>query len=82
MDVVRLPLKLREISHEFSNPLTGILGSAILLEDESLTPEERKCFTQIIIDAGNKLVELRDLLLKAKLITEDTALTNSNGNNK
>lgn len=69
MEIVCLPLTLRELSHELRTPLTGILGAAQLLKDELLTAEQRS-FVEDIINEGNKLVKLSDDLLKARSLAK------------
>ncbi len=67
MEIVSLPISLRELSHELRIPLTGILGNATLLKDELLTQEQRS-YVNDIITSGNALVMLADRLLEAKKI--------------
>lgn len=67
MEIVYLPLTLRQLSHELRTPLTGILGLARLLEEMPLTSEQ-KYYIQDIINESNKLVQLADDLKQAKLL--------------
>jgi len=67
MEIVNLPLSLRDLSHELRTPLTGILRSAELMKDEELTPNQQNFINNIIKEA-NKLAELANRLLEAKQI--------------
>lgn len=50
-------LMMRSMSHEIKNPLSGIRGSAQLLESE-LDDEELKAFTRVIIKESDRLTNL------------------------
>lgn len=52
------------VSHEFKTPLTTIQGYSTLLQDEGLSAEERRCYTQYIIDATKQLSSLIGNILK------------------
>ncbi len=67
MEIVNLPISLRELSHELRIPLTGILGNAALLKDENLTQEQRSQVDDII-KSGNALLNLANRLLEAKKV--------------
>ena len=56
-----------DISHEFKNPLTAIRSSAELLEDKTLTEEERHNFTAAIID---EVTHLQTLLTEVRNISK------------
>ncbi len=56
-----------DISHEFKNPLTAIRSSAELLEDKTLTEEERRNFTDAIID---EVTHLQTLLTEVRNISK------------
>lgn len=71
MEIVALPLSLKELSHELRIPLTGILGNAALLSDENLTREQIKCVKDIIA-SGNLLLKLANRLLEAKTMSANT----------
>ena len=52
------------VSHEFKTPLSVIEGYASLLQDPSLTEEDRQKYTQIIIESTKKLSTLVNNVLK------------------
>jgi len=78
MEIVTLPITLRNLSHELRTPLTGILGLAQMLQDESLTLNQ-KSYVKDIIDESNKLVQLANQLTQAKLLatTAETRVRHS-----
>ncbi|HAH50757.1 MAG TPA: hypothetical protein DCL80_05600 [Balneola sp.] len=57
---------MRMLSHDFKNPLSGIMGLiTILLEDDSLEEDERTEMLELIKSGSEKLLELvKDLLDK------------------
>ncbi len=65
MEIVNLPLSLRDLSHELRTPLTGILGNAVLLRDENLTFAQKN-YVNDIIQSGDALLKLANRLLEAK----------------
>lgn len=67
MEIVSLPIGLRDLSHELRIPLTGILGNAILLNDENLSQEQRS-FVNEILKSGDALLNLANRLLEARKI--------------
>ncbi len=75
MEIVCLPLTLRQLSHELRTPLTGILGLARLLEELPLTAEQ-KSYVQGIINESDKLVQLANDLLQAKRLTGQAGIGN------
>lgn len=46
---------ISNVSHEFKTPLSSISGYATLLQDDTLSPEERNEYTQIIIQSTKEL---------------------------
>ena len=69
MQTVTLPLSLRDLSDNFRNPLTGILGLAHLLKSQTrLTPQQRE-FVEGIETSGQALKVLADKLLLAKAVS-------------
>ncbi|MFB9329930.1 sensor histidine kinase [Paenibacillus aurantiacus] len=55
---------ISNVSHEIGSPLTSIRGFAHALQNESLTPEERKHYLSIIETESMRLSKLSDNLLK------------------
>jgi signal transduction histidine kinase len=55
---------LVNVSHEFRTPLSSIEGFAQLLQDPSLTPEERLDYTKLIIESSKQLSTLTQNILK------------------
>lgn len=59
---------LANMSHEIRTPMNGILGFADLLKSEDLNKEEHDSFIDIIIESGNKLLDIiRDILDISKI---------------
>ena len=52
------------VSHEIGSPLTSINGYVTLLENDALTPEQRKHYIDIIKGESNRLSKLSANLLK------------------
>lgn len=55
---------LSNMSHEIRTPMNSIIGFAELLQDEDLTPEERKEFSSIVINSGEQLLNIIDKILE------------------
>ena len=55
---------LANMSHEIRTPMNGILGFADLLNDDDLTPEQRKQYVNIISNCGNQLIRVIDDILE------------------
>ncbi len=55
---------LSNMSHEIRTPMNSIIGFAELLQDENLTPEERKEFSSIVINSGEQLLNIIDEILE------------------
>jgi two-component system CheB/CheR fusion protein len=51
---------LANMSHEIRTPMNGIIGFSQLLKEESLTPEKRNEFINIIVNNGKTLLNLID----------------------
>lgn len=49
---------LANLSHELRTPMNGILGFSELLDDDSLTNEERKEYISVINDSGRGLLDV------------------------
>lgn len=59
---------IANVSHEFKTPLTAIEGYTTMLQDSTLTEEERKEYTEKILFNTNRMSELvNNILLIAKL---------------
>jgi signal transduction histidine kinase/CheY-like chemotaxis protein len=54
---------LANMSHEIRTPMNGILGFAALLNDASLTSDQRNSYSDIINQNGNVLLKLIDDIL-------------------
>lgn len=64
---------ISNVSHEFKTPLASIQGFAKLLQDETISDEERKEYTQIIISETSRLSKLTsDILRLSKLENQST----------
>ena len=64
---------ISSVSHEFKTPLASIQGFAKLLQDESISEEDRKEYTQIIIDETSRLTKLStNILSLTKLENQKT----------
>lgn len=60
------------VSHEFKTPIAAIEGYATLLQDSTLTEEERIEYTKIILDSSRQLSSLSGNILKlSKLETQE-----------
>ena len=64
---------ISSVSHEFKTPLASIQGFAKLLQDENLSEEDRREYTQIIIDETSRLTKLStNILSLTKLENQKT----------
>lgn len=62
------------VSHEFKTPLTSIEGYATLLQNDSLSDEDRREYTRLIIESTKKLSNLTSNILQlSKLETQELA---------
>lgn len=60
------------VSHEFKTPIAAIEGYATLLQDSTLSDEERIEYTKIILDSSRQLSSLSGNILKlSKLETQE-----------
>ena len=72
---------IANVSHEFKTPLSTIEGYVTLLQDEKITPEERKKYTNIILEATNKINNLTSNILKiSKLQNQEVELVKNEYN--
>ncbi len=55
---------LSNMSHEIRTPMNSIIGFAELLQDENLSPGERKEFASIVINSGEQLLNIIDEILE------------------
>ena len=55
---------LSNMSHEIRTPMNSIIGFAELLQDENLSPGERKEFASIVINSGEQLLSIIDEILE------------------
>ena len=64
---------ISSVSHEFKTPLASIQGFAKLLQDDTISEEDRKEYTQIIIDETSRLSKLStNILSLTKLENQKT----------
>ena len=59
------------VSHEFKTPISNIEGYVTLLQDESLTPEEKKKYFDIICASTRKLSTLLTNILNISKLEKD-----------
>jgi two-component system, OmpR family, phosphate regulon sensor histidine kinase PhoR len=55
---------ISNVSHEIQSPLTSIRGFALALQDEQLSPEERRHYLNIIATESTRLSRITDNLLR------------------
>ncbi|GMT46017.1 MAG: histidine kinase [bacterium] len=55
---------LSNMSHEIRTPMNSIIGFAELLQDENLSPGDRKEFASIVINSGEQLLSIIDEILE------------------
>lgn len=67
---------INNVSHEFKTPISSIQGFAKLLEDESLTDEERKEYVSIIIEESDRLLNISTNILKLSKLQNQDRLVN------
>ena len=67
---------ISNVSHEFKTPLASIQGFAKLLQDESITPNDRKEYTQIIIDETTRLTKLATNILNLSKLENQKTIGN------
>lgn len=63
---------INNVSHEIKTPISSIKGFATFLKDESLKPEEREEYANIIIEESDRLENLTSKMLRlSKLNNQD-----------
>lgn len=67
---------ISNVSHEFKTPLSSIQGFAKLLQDETLSPQERREYTQIIISETGRLSKLTSDILKLSKLENQNTIVN------
>ncbi len=65
---------ISNVSHEFKTPLTAISGYATLLQDDSLTPEERDEYIDIIIQSTKGLSRMTGNILQLSHLENQTII--------
>jgi signal transduction histidine kinase len=55
---------IANVSHEFKTPIASIQGCAALLQDEALTPDERRQYTELIYNSAKRLSVLSTNILE------------------
>ena len=62
---------ISNLSHEIRTPMNGIIGFASLLNDENLSPDAQKNYTQIIVNSSKELLRIIDDIIEiSKLETQ------------
>lgn len=65
---------ISNVSHEFKTPLASVQGFAKLLQDENLSDEDRREYTQIIIDETTRLSKLSSNILNLTKLENQTTI--------
>lgn len=65
---------ISNVSHEFKTPLASIQGFAKLLEDETLSDQEKREYTQIIISETSRLSKLASDILRLSKLENQNAI--------
>ena len=66
---------INTFSHEFKTPIVSIRGFAKQLQNENLTPEERREYTDIIIAESERLTKLSSNILLLSKLEHQTILS-------
>jgi signal transduction histidine kinase len=67
---------IANISHEVRTPMNAIIGFSRLLEDSSLSEDDRKMYVQTIVSQGNNLMsQMEGLVDISKIESEDILVT-------
>jgi signal transduction histidine kinase len=67
---------ISNVSHEFKTPLASIQGFAKLLQDDTISEEERRDYTQIIISETGRLSSLTSDILKLSKLENQNTIVN------
>ena len=67
---------ISNVSHEFKTPLASIQGFAKLLQDDSISENDRKEYTQVIIDETVRLSKLTSNILNLSKLENQTTIPN------
>ena len=66
---------ISNVSHEFKTPLAAITGYATLLQDDSLTPEERNEYISTIIQSAKELSHMTGNILQLSHLENQTIIS-------
>ncbi len=65
---------LENINHEVRTPLNAIIGFSSLLNEDDITPEQRKDYSSLIVESNDALLRIiDDILLVSTLESEETS---------
>lgn len=67
---------ISNVSHEFKTPLASIQGFAKLLQDSSLSQQDRNEYAQVIIDETTRLTKLITNILNLSKLENQTTIAN------
>lgn len=66
---------ISNVSHEFKTPLATISGYATLLQDDTLTPQERNEYIETIITSARELSKMTGNILSLSRLENQTIIT-------
>lgn len=66
---------ISNVSHEFKTPLATISGYATLLQDDTLTPQERNEYIETIITSARELSKMTGNILSLSCLENQTIIT-------
>lgn len=72
---------ISNVSHEFKTPIASIQGFAKLLQSDNITVEERREYTNIIIEETNRLTKLSSNILRLSKLDNQNILIEKNSFN-
>ena len=70
---------ISNVSHEFKTPLATISGYATLLQDDTLTPQERNEYVEIIMASAKGLSKMTGNILSLSRLENQTIITDQEG---